>query len=105
MTDTVESDDCPVHCSTLPNVKDTSNNIPLINIMSISTITHDDPVISPNKSQLNSPIIHIDVITSEDLPLAPAVTFQETVSVSVRMISSDDLHEPTIKEDSPTKTF
>ena len=114
MTDTVTSDDCLVHCSTLPNVEDTSKNIPLINVMSTSTITHDDvavftkqtdPVISPNKNELHSPIIHIDVITSEDLPVAPAVTFQETVSVSVRMISSDDLHEPTIKENSPTKTL
>ena len=108
---TVASNDCPAHCGTLPNVADCSNNIPPINIIPTSTIIHDDvakqtdPVISHNKSQMSSPIIHVDVITSEDLPVASPVTFAETVSMSVRTISSDDLHEPTIKEDSPTKTL
>ena len=62
--------------------------------MSTSTIIHDvtvsteqtDPVISPNKCQLDSPIIHMDMITSEDLPVTCPITFPETVSVSVRMI-------------------
>ena len=80
---TVASDDCSVHFSTLPNIEDCSNNIPPINVMSTSTITHDDvtvstkqtdPVIPHNKSELNSPIIHKDVITSEDLLVTSPIT-------------------------------
>ena len=110
---TIASNDCPVHCNTLPNVEDTSNNIPPINIMHTSTVIHDvavsteqtDPVISHNKCQMNSPTIHIDVIASEDLPVTSPINFPESLSVSIKMVSSDDLHEPTIKEDSPTKTL
>ena len=45
------------------------------------------------------------MITSEDLPVTSPVPFPETVSVSVRTISCDNLHKNHIKEDSPTKTL
>ena len=45
------------------------------------------------------------MITSEDLPVTSPVAFPETVSVSVKTTSCDNLHKNHIKEDSPTKTL
>ena len=44
------------------------------------------------------------MIMPENLPVTSPVTFPETISVSIKTISCDDLHEHPIK-DSPTKTL